>query len=521
MLNRSSRLFPLLAAATVAASWACSSEPPTLDGKPPLKVAFEASPTHLDSRIGNDQHSGRTFDLVYIGLVRLEPDGSYSGDAAESWTIGEDNSITFKLREGILFHDGSELTAADVLYTYETIMRDDFPSAKGAGYADVERIETPDEYTVIFHLASPNPGIFDNLTLGIVPEGADHDVLQTAPVGAGPYKVVDFSRDERVWLERFDDFYGEPAGISDVRIRVIPDATTRALELQAAGIDFVSNAIPYDRVRIFEENEEYRVIAEPGSQYQYIAFNLRNEYLSNLQVRRALAHAINRERLITDLLRGYGEITETLFPAGHWAHNDSLPTYEHDPEKARSLLDAAGYEDPDGDGPDTRFELLYKTSTDPEARRQAEMIQQMLREVGIEVTIQSNEFGTFFEDIQQGRYDMFSLRRAGVNDPDFYTYMFASENIPPVGQNRGFYENSRVDELLVQGRSTWDREERAEVYREIQQILAEELPYISLYHRFNVVILDKDLDGFVMYPAGFLLSIPEMTWNDSVTAQNE
>lgn len=507
-------LAPLALITLLALLPACSGEDETVDGNAPLVVAFEASPTHLDARIGNDQHSGRIFDLVYIGLVRLEPDGSYSGDVAESWEINDDNSITFKLREGIRFHDGSELDADDVLYTYETIMDESFPSAKGAGYADVERIEKVDSHTVVFHLANPNPGIFDNLTLGIVPEGADHDALQTAPVGAGPYQVVDFSRDQHVHLKRFDDFYGEPAKISDVRIRVIPDATTRALELQSQGIDFVSNAIPYDRVRLFEENDSYEVIAEPGSQYQYIAFNLRNRYLSNLDVRRAIAHAINRDRLITDLLRGYGEVTETLFPAGHWAHHDDLPSWDYDPARARELLDQAGFRDPDGDGPATRFELLYKTSTDPEARRQAEMIQQMLRQVGIEVTIQSNEFGTFFEDVQQGKYDLFSLRRAGVNDPDFYTYMFASENFPPVGQNRGYYANSRVDELLEAGRATWDRDERTAIYKEIQEILADELPYISLYHRYNVVIMDENLTGFEMYPAGFLLSIPEMSWEE-------
>ena len=138
------------------------------------------------------------------------------------------------------------------------------------------------------------------------------------------------------------------------------------------------------------------------------------------------------------------------------------------------------------------------------------MIQQMLRQVGIAMTIQTSELGTFLEDVGKGNFQMYSLSRNGIADPDFYYIIFHSENFPPVGQNRGFYSNPRVDQLIAEGRATFDREKRKKIYAEIQRIVQEDLPYVSLYHQINVAVMDADLEGYTMYPAGFWLAVPEM-----------
>lgn len=476
----------------------------------PLRIAFDGSPTNLDARVGNDQNSGRIFDLVYIGLVHVATDGTYEPVAAESWEMPDDTTIVFKMRPGLVFHDGSELTARDVKYTYDSLMSEGFPGAKSSGYADVTSIETPDDQTVIFHLGQANAGIFDNLTLGIVPEGADPEVMKEKPIGAGPYKLVEYRTDERVRLEGFEDYWKGPPGIEKVLIRVVPDATTRILELRKATIDFALNAVPYDAVKRFRELDEFQVMAEPGSQYQYLAFNLQNEYLKNLKVRQAIAHAIDRERIVRDLLLGFGQVTDTLLPPDHWASADDLPSYPYDSERANRLLDEAGFPDPEG--PEPRFRLSFRTSTDTEANLQAQMIQQMLSLIGIQVTIQSNEFGVFMEDVSKGNFDMFSLKWAGVNDPDFYTYIFLSENVPPTGLNRGYYINPEIDELIERGRVIYDQDERKAIYDRIQHMAARDLPYYSLYHRSNVAIMKEELRGFRMYPAGFLLAVDEMYW---------
>jgi peptide/nickel transport system substrate-binding protein len=253
------------------------------------------------------------------------------------------------------------------------------------------------------------------------------------------------------------------------------------------------------------------VVKKPGSVWQYLAFNLKDPVLAKVEVRRAIAHAIDRQRIVQDLLRGHGVPSDSMFGQGHWARAENLPSYPYDPGKAKQLLDQAGHRDPDGDGPQPRFSLTFKSSTNAEANLRAEMIQQMLREVGIDMKIQTSELGTFLEDIGKGNFQMYSLSRNGIQDPDFYYIIFHSRNVPPEGQNRGYYSNPKVDNLISQGRATFDRAKRKQIYGDIQRIVQEDLPYISLYHQINVAVMDKELKGYTMYPAGFWLGIPEMS----------
>ncbi|MHB9000437.1 MAG: ABC transporter substrate-binding protein [Thermoanaerobaculia bacterium] len=478
----------------------------------PLVIAFDTSPTNLDSRVGNDQGSGRIFDMIYSGLVKITPDAGYEPDLAERWETPDDRTIVFHLKEGAKFQDGRPVTARDVKWTYESLMVEAFASPKKSGYATVTAFEAPDDKTFIIRLTEPNAGIFDNLTLGILPQGADTNVFKSQPVGAGPYRVTEFRPDDRVALEAFEGFHGGAPKIKQIVVRIIPDATTRILELRKGSVDFALNAVPYDTVPAFEKDANFKVVREPGAVYQYLAFNLRDKNLAKQQVREAIAMSIDRARIVRDLLRGYGQVTDSLFPVGHWARAENLASHPFDLAKAKSLLDAAGLRDPDGDGPKPRFSLAYKTSTDTEANQQAEIIQQMLKQVGIDVQIQSNEFGVFYEDIQKGNFQLFSLRRAGVSDPDFLYVIFHSASFPPEGQNRGSYRNAKMDQLIVQGRSTFDQAKRKESYVEAQKILAQELPYVSLYHRDNVAIMKRNLEGFKMYPSGFLLAVREMEW---------
>lgn len=476
-----------------------------------LVMAFSSSPTNLDARIGNDNASGRIFDLIYSGLVAVTKENTYAPDLAERWETPDDRTLIFHLRPNIKFHDGRPVTAQDVKWTYDSLMAEDFSSAKKSGYAAVASIEAPDPRTVIFRLSEPNGGILANLNLGIVPQGADANVYKTKPIGAGPYRVTEFTTDERVVMESFDEWHLGTPNIKRVIARIIPDATTRVLELRRGSVNFEINNIPFDQIAGFENNDEFTILKEPGATYQYLAFNLKDPILAKKPVRQAIAHAIDRDRIIRDLLLGYGEKTESIFPTGHWARTEGLPSFDFDPARAKQLLDQAGHPDPDGDGPRARFTLSFKTSTDAEANQRAQIIQQMLKAVGIDMQIQSNEFGTFYEDIQKGNFQMFSLSRGGIPDPDFYQVIFHSDSVPPEGQNRGYYINERVDQLIEQGRSTFDQETRKKAYDEIQRIVADELPYISLYHQSNVAVMRSYLDNFEMYPSGFLLSVPKMT----------
>ena len=477
-----------------------------------LVIAFDGSPTNLDPRVGTDTYAGRTWDMTSSGLVRIKPNGEFEGDVAESWETPDDKTIIFHLKPGAKFQDGRSVTAKDFKFTFDSMMADTFNSAKKSGYAAVQSFEAPDDRTFIIRLKEPNAGIFDNLTYMLVPAGANPDVFAKQPVLAGAYKVSEYKTDERMVLDAFPGWVGGAPKIPRVTVRIVPDATTRVLELRRGTINFAINSVPLDQVEQFKKNADFKVQTSRGGVYQYLAFNLKDPILRKKEVRQALAHAINREQIVRDLLHGYGAVTETMFPEGHWARAANVKGYEHNPQKAMQMLDAAGYRDPDGpQGPKPRFKLVMRSSTDEEANQQAQMIQQMLREVGVDLQIQTSEFGTFMEDIKNGRFQLFSLRRAGISDPDFYQTIFHTASFAPVGQNRGYYSNKRVDQLIEQGRSTFDRAKRKTAYDEIQQILADELPYISLYHRDNVAIMRNNISGFEMYPSGFLLSVPKMT----------
>ena len=477
-----------------------------------LIVALQSSPTNLDGRVGNDNASGRIFDLCCRGLIQVTPELDYAPDLASSWETPDDRTIIFHLNPAAKFHDGRPLTAQHVKKTYEDVINQVVPNPKAAGYSSVKSIEATDAHTVVFHLKEPNGGLFDNLNMPILPPDADANKYKIAPISAGPYRVVEFKTDERVELEANEHWIGGAPKIKRITVRIIPDGTTRVLEMRRGTVNFEVNQIPFENVEEFEKNDKVQVVKKPGSVWQYLAFNLKKPILMKVEVRRAIAHAIDRQRITQDLLRGHGVVTDTMFGQGHWVRAENLPTYAYDVNRAKQLLDQAGHPDPDGDGPQPRFELSFKTSTDAEAGLRAQMIQQMLMQVGIKVNIQSSEFGTFYEDITKGNFDLFSLSRNGIGDPDFYNIIFYSKNVPPEGQNRGYYNNPRVDRLIMEGRSTFDRAKRKQIYGEIQRIVQEDLPYVSLYHQINVAVMDKNLQGYTMYPAGFWLGLPKMSF---------
>jgi peptide/nickel transport system substrate-binding protein len=472
-----------------------------------LVIAFDGTPTNLDPRIGTDNYSGRIWDMTSSGLIKLTPTGEFTGDIATKWDTPDEKTIIFHLDPHAKFQDGRPVTAMDFKFTFDSLMDPTFLSPKKSGYASVASFEAPDDHTFVIRLKEPNAGIFDNLPLVLVPRGADPAVYARKPVLSGAYKVVELKPDEHVTLTAFNGWVGGQPKIANVVVRTIPDATTRVQELQRGTINFEINSIPLDQVEPFRKDANFKVITSPGGIYQYLAFNLRDPILSRKEVRQAIAHAIDRGRIVRDLLHGYGAVTDTIFPVGHWARASNLPSFDYNPDKAKQMLDAAGYKAAPGK---MRFQINLRVSTDAEANQQAEMIQQMLREVGVDMQIRSSEFSTFLDDIQHGRFQMYSLRRVGISDPDFYSTIFHSKALAPNGQNRGYYVNPRVDQLIEQGRSTFDRTRRKTAYDEVQRIVADELPYISLYQRDNVAIMRNNISGFEMYPSGFLLSVPRM-----------
>ncbi len=284
-----------------------------------------------------------------------------------------------------------------------------------------------------------------------------------------------------------------------MEFRVIPDATTRALELRKRSADVVSNGLTPDTVLVLQKDDGLQILRGPGTIYAYLALNLRDPILKDVRVRRALAHSIDVAPIIHYLWRDQARPAYSILPPQHWAYDADVAKYAFDPVLARKLLDEAGYPEKNG----VRFHLAMKTSTEESTRLLAAVLQQQLREVGIALDIHTFEFATFYSDITKGAYQMHSLRWVGGNlDPDIFEYVFATKSFAPKRANRTFYSNPRVDELIEQSHATLDQQQRKKLFDEIQQIIAEDLPYINLWYYDNVIVHTRRVHGIELNPAG-------------------
>ncbi|HUS19805.1 MAG TPA: ABC transporter substrate-binding protein [Terriglobales bacterium] len=466
-----------------------------------LVMIIESSPANLDPRVGTDAQSERIGKLIFDSLVKRDDHFNLQPWLAERWETPDALTYVFHLRKDVRFHNGAALTSKDVKWTYDSVMNGSVISAKASTFKFVQSVEAPDPWTVIFHLKEPYATLLWNVSDGamaIVPYGSDKDFNRTLN-GSGPFKFVRSVQDSEVIIERNDDYWGEKARIAKVRFVVVPDVTTRALELRKGSVDLAINALSADMVVALRKEPQLEIQTRPGTVYNYLAFNLRDPVLKDVRVRQALAYAVDRQKIIHYLWRDLAQPAPSILPPLHWAFAKDVRQYPHDPVKANEILDAAGYKKKDG----VRFRLTMKTSTEETTRLLAAVLQQELRDVGIALDIRSFEFATFYSDVVKGAFQLYSLRWIGGNeDPDIFEHVFHSTSFPPKRANRSYYVNPAVDALIDRGRAEMDQGKRREIYSELQKIVAEELPYINLYYLDNVVIHSKRVKNVQMTPSG-------------------
>jgi peptide/nickel transport system substrate-binding protein len=464
-------------------------------------VIIENSPTNLDPRVGLDAQSERIGELLFDSLVRRDQHFELKPFLADSWEILDPETYVFHLHKGVRFHNGRPLTSRDVKWTFDSLLTAKIRSSKAATYNKIASIDAPDDTTVVFHLKEPMASLLWNLSdgaIGIVPYGSGEDFNQH-PIGSGPFRFVSAQQDKDVVIERNTDYWATPAHLARVEFKVIPDATTRALELRKHSADVAINSLTADTVLALRNDPGLTVMQAPGTIYSYLALNLRDPILKDVRVRHAMAYAIDVHPIIRYLLRNQAQPAYSILPPEHWASDADVKRYPYDPAKARALLDEAGYPAKSG----VRFHVTMKCSSDDATRLMAVVVQQQLRDVGIALDIRSFEFATFYSDITKGAYQIHSLRWIGGNqDPDIFEYVFDSASFPPKRANRTFFSDPRVDELIKEGRMTLDQHKRKVIYDEIQRIIAEQLPYINLWYLDNVLIHTNRVRGVTVGPAG-------------------
>jgi len=475
----------------------CSSKP----APNTLVMIIESSPNNLDPRVGIDGQSERIDGLIFNYLLERDENFNPKPALAERWEIPDPRTYIFHLRSGVHFHNGQPLTARDVKWTFDSLLTGKIRSPRASTYRFVASVEALEEGTVIFHLKEPfSPLLWDlcDGSVGIVPFGTLTEISDH-PIGSGPFRFVRAEPDKEVILERNDDYWGPKPHLERVRFAVVPDTITRALELRKGSADAAINALTSDMVATLEREQNLAVLRGPGTVLQYMNFNLRDPILRDVRVRQAIALALDRRPILEYLWRGFAQPANSILPPQSWAYDDNVPRYEHDPERARQLLDAAGYPARNG----VRFHVTMKTSSDENTRLMVAVMQQQLREVQIQLDIRTFEFATFYADITKGAFQIHSLRWIGSNeDPDIFEYAFHSSKFPPTGANRTFYSSPRMDALIDQARAELDQNMRKKLYAQIQQILAEDLPSINLWYLDNVLVHTKRVRNLTLNPAG-------------------
>jgi peptide/nickel transport system substrate-binding protein len=492
----------LLKLAALLALAGCHGAP-----RDPGTVVFliESSPANLDPRIGTDAQSERIDALLFDGLVDHNESFQFSPALAECWEQPNPLTLIFHLRTGVRFHNGKALTARDVVWTIDSMIDSKSAGAvispKAASFAAVGSVDAPDEHTVVFHLKHADNFLLTNLStgaIGIVPEGSGKEFWQH-PVGTGPFKFVSQQIDQDVMLERNPVSWSVVPKIGRVRFSVVPDAITQSLELEKGSGDVAVNSLPMDSLPVLAVRPDLQLEETGGTEIQYLGFNLRDPLLKDARVRQAIAFAIDRGLIIKTLLLGYARPASSLLPENHWAWTGDVAHYDFDLARAKQLLDEAGLK-PGAGG--IRFHLTMKTSNDEGTRLLAAVLQQQLAAVGIALQIRSYEFATFYSDVMRGAFQIYSMRWVGIQQPDIFSFAFATANFSPRGVNRSHYSNARLDSLLDDAATSQDRSRRRADYVEAQQILARDLPAINLWYRDTVVVHSRRLTRVAASPVG-------------------
>lgn len=465
-----------------------------------ITIAIPVSPNNLDPRFGTDENSVRAHQLLYNDLLRWDEQTRLAPGLAASWETTDHQTYRIRLREAVTFHDGHELTSEDVVFTFKSMLDPAFASPHRGAFRDLASIVAVDRYTVDFVLKQPSGSFLPNLVFKIVPAGAGRE-LRLRPIGTGPYEFVSYAVDDQLEVRAFrDHFDGLPRNRGLV-MKVIPDDIMRGLELRKATSDLIVNDLPPDIVYQLEK-EGLSLTTSPGIDYQYVGFNLRDPVLKDVRVRHAIGHAIDRQAIVDYLRRGLATVADTMLPPTNWAYEPDVIVLDYDPERAKALLDEAGYPDPDGDGLRPRLSLSYKTTNVEFSRLQAAVIQQNLRDVGIDVDVRPYEFATLYADILKGTFQMYTLQWVGdaLADPDMLRRVFHSQQTPPAGFNRGHFNDPEVDRVIDEASKATDYDTRRQLYGRVQQLIASAAPYISLWHRTNFALSQPAIDGIRLTP---------------------
>ncbi len=466
-----------------------------------IRFGLATAPTNLDPRFATDAASARINRLLYSRLVDFAEDATPIPSLA-TWKIITPTHYRFYLQEPLSkFHNGRVLTAEDVRATFTSVLNPQTVSPHRGLLQNISRIEAPSKTVVDFYLTHPDPLFPGYVVIGILPANliASQHPFYDHPIGSGTFRFEAKLDDTRVTLRRQED------GQLFEFIEIL-DPTVRTMKLLAGEIHLLQNDLPPELVTYLTTQPSILLQRHRGSNFAYLGFNHRDAIVGRLLIRKAIAHAIHRERIIDYVFGKRARLANALFPPDHWLGTSNLQGYRYDPELSKTLLRQAGFSD------QRRPSLIYKTSTDPFRLRLATIIQDQLHQVGIDIAIQSHDWGTFYGDIKTGRFQMYSLSWVGLKTPDIFRHIFHSEAIPPLGANRGKYANPQTDHLIVKAEQAVTPNQQRVRYRALQTQLVETLPYIPLWYEDHYVLYTPKIEGYGLRSDGNYDGLLNVQW---------
>ncbi|MCG2711612.1 MAG: peptide-binding protein [Candidatus Omnitrophica bacterium] len=465
--------------------------------------------------LASDSASGQICSMIFNGLVKYDKDLILIGDLAESWTVEENGLvIIFHLRKNVRWHDGALFSAEDVEFTYKALINPQVRTPYSGDFQKVENMEIIDPFTIkVTYKEAFSPGL-SSWGMNIMPkhilenEDLNNSAFGRRPIGTGPYKFKEWKTQEFVVLEANDDYFEGRPYIDKYILKVIPDPATMFLELQSRGIDSMGlTSLQYARQTdspFFKR--EYQKFRYQGFSYTYMGYNLLDEKFSDVRVRRAINHAVNKKELIDGILLGLGTECTGPFAARSWAYNNDVRSALYEPVKALELMKEAGWV-PNKDGILQKngqiFEFTIITNQGNEERKYAaQIIQRRLQKIGMKVKIKVVEWSAFINEfVNKRNFEAILMGWSLSLDPDMYDIWHSSKTKQGEFNFVG-YSNKEVDNLLSKGRSEFDQAKRKVIYHRIHELIYNDQPYLFLYNPDNLPILSSRIKGIKPAPAG-------------------
>lgn len=460
-----------------------------------IRMAVANPARNLDPRLATDATSERVNRLLYRRLVEFDARGLPVPGIA-TWEQPAPTRYRFRLgREGRELPDGSRLAAGDVAATYRSILAADSLSPHRALLSIIRAVEPTGQDTVDFELEQPDPLFPAYLGIGILPAAGIEAgrVFSETPLGSGGFRLAAPLEPGRLALLRRRD--GQR-----VELIRVADPSVRVMKLLRGEVQLLQNDLSPELTGYLAGREGIRVSTRPGANFSYLGFNLADPLTGRLALRRAIAHGIDRETLVRHLFQGRARAAEMIFPPEHWAGHPGLQAHGHDPELAARLVSELGARA--GRAPGKPLRLVYKTSSDPFRVRLATAIQAQLAPIGIDLAVQSLDWGTFFGDVKAGRFQLYGLTWVGIRIPDIFRYAFHSSSVPPEGANRGRYHSPAADRLMDGARTEPDLDAQAALYRGLQERLHLDLPYVPLWYEDQILAARPEVRGYTLAADG-------------------